>query len=60
VVERDEYSVTERRHGFSVAGKLGIALGLSHHRIFSERRLVDALVWVRGGAPQRRFDCIGV
>ena len=50
----------ERRRGFSVAGKLGLALGLAHHRITAERRLVDAVAWVRGGPPQRRFDCIGV
>ena len=60
VLERDGYSVEERRRGFSVAGRLGIALGLEHHRITSERRLVDAVAWIRGGRPQRRFDCIGV
>ena len=60
MVERDGYSVAERRRGFSVAGRLGVALGLEHHRITSERRLVDAVAWIRGGRPQRRFDCIGV
>jgi hypothetical protein len=60
VVERDGYSVEERRRGFSVAGRLGIALGLEHHRITSERRLVDAVAWIRGGEAQRRFDCTGV
>jgi hypothetical protein len=60
VVQRDGYSVTERRRGFGIAGKLGVALGLEHQRITSERRLVDAVAWVRGGPPQRRFDCLGV
>jgi hypothetical protein len=60
VIERDRYSVTERRRGFGIAGKLGIALGLQHQRITAERRLLDAVAWVRGGPPQRRFDCLGV
>jgi hypothetical protein len=60
VVEVAGYEVSERRSGFSVAGKLGAALGLSRQRISSERRLVDAVAWVRGGPPQRRFDCLGV
>jgi hypothetical protein len=60
VVERVGYAVEERRRGFSVAGRLGVALGLSHERITAERRLVDATAWVRGGPPQRRFDCLGV
>ena len=60
VVERDFYAVAERRRGFAIGGRLGIALGLEHHRISSERRLTNALAWVRGGPPQRRFDCLGV
>jgi hypothetical protein len=60
VVEYDGYSVAERRRGISVAGKLGVALGFEHEQVSSEQRLVDAVVWVRGGPPQRRFDCIGV
>jgi len=60
VVERSVYSVTERGRGFSASAKLGVALGLAHHRITSERRLVDAVAWVNGGPPQRRFDCLGV
>jgi hypothetical protein len=60
VVERDGYTVAERRRGFSVAGRLGVALGLSHERITAERRLVDAVASVRGGPPQRRFDCLGI
>ena len=60
VVELSGYEASERRRGFEVAGRLGVALGLTHHRIASERRLVDALAWVRGGPPQRRFDCLGV
>ena len=60
VVERSAYDVRESRRGFSVAGKLGLALGLAHHRVIAERRLVDAVAWVRGGPPQRRVDCIGV
>ena len=59
VVDWTRYSVSEQRRGFAVAGKLGVALGLAHHRITAERRLVDAVAWVRGGPPQRRFDCIG-
>ena len=60
VVERAGYSVTERRRGLSIAARLGVALGFEHQRITSERRLVDAVAWIRGGPPQRRFDCIGV
>jgi hypothetical protein len=60
IVERNGYRVEERRRGFSVGGRLGVALGLSHERITAERRLTDALAWVRGGPPQRRFDCLGV
>jgi hypothetical protein len=60
VVERAGYAIEERRRGFSVAGRLGVALGLSHERITAERRLTDAVAWVRGGPPQRRFDCLGV
>ena len=51
---------SERRRGLSIAGRLGVALGLEHQRITAERRLVDAVAWIRGGPPQRRFDCIGV
>jgi hypothetical protein len=60
IVERRGYAITERRKGFSVAGRLGVALGLSHERVTAERRLTDATAWVRGGPPQRRFDCLGV
>jgi len=60
VVERDVYALSEQRRGFDIGGRLGMALGLEHHRISSERRLTDALAWVRGGPPQRRFDCLGV
>jgi len=59
-VERDGYAVTRERHGFSVGGRLGVALGLAHERVTEERRLVDAIAWVNGGAPQHRFDCLGV
>jgi hypothetical protein len=60
VIERHGYSVEERRRGFGVGGRLGVALGLEHYRIASERRLVDAVAWIRGGPPQRRVDCLGV
>ena len=60
VVERNGYVTSERRRGLSLAGRLGISLGVSHERVQSERRLVDALAWVRGAAPVRRFDCLGV
>ena len=60
VLELGGYEVSERRRGFSLAGRLGVALGMSHQRVSSERRLVDAVAWVRGGPPQRRFDCLGV
>jgi hypothetical protein len=60
VVERTGYTVEEDSRGFNVAGRLGVALGLSHERVTSERRLVDATAWIRGGPPQRRFDCLGV
>ena len=52
--------MTRERHGFSVGGRLGVALGLAHERVTEERRLVDAIAWVNGGPPQRRFDCLGV
>lgn len=60
VIEFSGYEVSERRRGFSVASRLGVALGLSHERIASERRLVDAVAWIHGGPLQRRFDCLGV
>jgi hypothetical protein len=60
IVERRGYEITERRGGFTVAGRLGVALGLSHERVTAERRLTAATAWVRGGPPQRRFDCLGV
>ena len=60
VIEHAAYSVSEERRGFTVAGKLGLALGLAHHRITAERRLVDAIASIRGGPLQRRFDCTGV
>jgi hypothetical protein len=59
-IERHGWRTDERRHGFAVAGRLGVALGLSHEEIAAERRLTDAVAWVRGGPPQRRFDCLGV
>jgi len=59
-VERDGYAVTRERHGFSVGGRLGVALGLAHERVTEERRLVDAIAWVNGGPAQHRFDCLGV
>jgi hypothetical protein len=60
IVERSGYVTSERRRGLSIAGRLGIALGASHERVQSERRLVDATAWVNGGPPLRRFDCLGV
>jgi hypothetical protein len=60
VVEFSGYEVHERRRGFSFGSRLGAGLGLEHERVSSERRLVEALAWVRGGPPQRRFDCLGV
>jgi hypothetical protein len=59
VIEYSAYSVRERRRGFSIAARLGVAVGLSHRRVWSERQLVDAVAWLRGGPPQRRFDCLG-
>jgi hypothetical protein len=59
-VERRGYEITERRGGFSVAGRLGVALGLAHETVTAERRLTEATAWVRGGPPRRRFDCLGV
>jgi hypothetical protein len=60
VVERDSYAVSERRRGLAVAARLGLALGIEHQRIVSERRLTDAVAWVHGGPAQRRYDCLGV
>jgi hypothetical protein len=60
IVERSGYVTTERRRGISLAGRLGVSLGISHERVHSERRLVDAVAWIRGAAPVRRFDCLGV
>jgi hypothetical protein len=60
VVERSGYTTTERRRGIGFAGRLGVSVGLSHERVTAERRLVDAVAWVRGGPPQRRLDCLGV
>jgi len=58
VLEHAAYAVSERRSGLSVSGRLGIALGLEHERVTGERRLVDATTMVRGGPPQKRFDCL--
>lgn len=58
VLEHAAYAVSERRSGLSVSGRLGIALGLEHERVAGERRLVDATTMVRGGPPQKRFDCL--
>jgi hypothetical protein len=60
IVERSGYVTSARRRGISVAGRLGVSLGLSHERVQAERRLVDAVTWVHGGAPVRRLDCLGV
>jgi hypothetical protein len=60
VVERHGYTTTEHRRGIDLAGRLGVAVGLSHQRVTAERRLVDAVAWVRGGPPVRRFDCLGM
>ena len=59
VIEHAAYAVRERRRGLSVSGKLGVSLGLEHHRVTGERRLVDATTTVRGGPPLKRFDCLG-
>jgi hypothetical protein len=60
IVERNGYATSERRRGLSLAGRLGVSLGISHERVHSERRLVDAVAWIRGGPPVQRFDCLGV
>ena len=60
VVERAGYAVREDRSGFDIAGRAGVALGISHEEVRAERRLTDAVAWVRGGPPQRRFDCLGI
>lgn len=60
IVERAGYVTRERRRGISLAGRLGVSLGISHERVTSERRLVDAVAWIRGAPPVRRFDCLGV
>jgi hypothetical protein len=60
VIERSEYDFTQSRRGFSIAGKLGLALGLEHQRVTAERRLVGAVAWVNGGPAQRREDCFGM
>lgn len=60
VVERHGYTTSERRRGVSVGARLGASLAIAHQRITAERRLVDAVAWVRGGPLQRRLDCLGV
>ena len=60
-VERSGYPIDRASgSGFSVGGRLGVALGLAHERVTAERRLIDAIAWVSGGRAQRRFDCLGV
>ena len=59
-VERQTFAIEREARGFSAAGRLGVALGGSHTRIDSVRRLADAVTWIRGGPPQRRFDCLGL
>lgn len=60
VVERSAYATSERRRGVSLGARLGLSLAFSHERIRGERRLTGATVWIRGGPPQRRLDCLGV
>ena len=59
-VERQTFAIERDARGFSAAGRLGVALGGSHTRIDSVRRLADAVTWIRGGPAQRRFDCLGL
>jgi hypothetical protein len=58
VVERNTYATSERRRGVSLGARLGLSLAFSHERIRGERRLEGATVWIRGGPPQRRLDCL--
>ena len=60
IVEHTVHTVSERRRGFSAGARLGLALGLRHQQIASERRLVQADAWVRGGPLQHRLDCLGL
>ena len=59
-VERQTYAVTRNARGFSAAGRLVVAVGVSHTRIQGARRLTDAVSWVAGGPAQRRFDRLGL
>ena len=59
VLEHAAYEVREQRRGITVSGRLGVSLGLEHERMSGARRLVDATTVVRGGPPQKRFDCLG-
>lgn len=59
-IDRMTYAVAEDRDGFEIAARLGAAVGLAHARVTGERRLLDAVSWVKGGPAQRRFDCLGV
>jgi hypothetical protein len=59
-VERQSYASTRDARSFSAAGRLVVAIGVSHLRVDGTRRLTDAVSWVRGGPAQRRFDCLGL
>jgi hypothetical protein len=59
-VERQSYASTRDARSFSAAGRLIVAIGVSHLRVDGTRRLTDAVTWVRGGPAQRRFDCLGL
>ena len=61
VIERFKYDFTQSRRGFSVAGKLGLALGLELERVTAERRLVGAVAWVEGRpSAETRWDCVAM
>ena len=59
VLEHAAYAVRSSRSGLSVSGRLGVRSGSSTSGSAGERRLVDATTIVRGGPPQKRFDCLG-
>jgi hypothetical protein len=58
-VEREVHAVDDRSRTFTLAARLGAALGLEHTRVDLRSRLADATVWIAGSGPRRRVDCLG-
>ena len=57
-VERNTYAVHDRSADLSLAGRLGLEVGVDVGRIAVDRRLVAASAWTNGSPERAREDCI--